>query len=410
MIQIVIVCCFYITNLNAEFKVQPREAVQWKCMKEKENNCTAILGNPGYYFPTKRGNPYETQMYDRISSIGFKHLMEVQFLSDNWYLYDTENYYNPIECYLSCLKPYTTVWVDRQTPNALKFVSDILPLIKVPIILFMGDGDEDNPMYSFEENEKIFGGVVKHYYTTNCRPDIVDHLDLFPSYYECVPIGLSHLGEIGQQVSLNRALRRRIGDYGKHVTNKDLDNNKIMDEIRMEKDARNAAFLGFSVTNNAEVRNLVADYFCGAHDESMWDKMELQGTPILHPSPFREKGGIVDCTLIHVGFHTKLATYRFVVSPHGGGWDCYRTWEILFMGSYPIVKTSQIDILYKDLPVLIVKEWSDITPELMNRTYHEFMSKTWNFDQLYLSYWEQKIYKKRAEFGAPVERYHYYLT
>ena len=51
--------------------------------------------------------------------------------------------------------------------------------------------------------------------------------------------------------------------------------------------------------------------------------------------------------------------YQFVVSPHGGGLDCHRTWEVLLLGSIPIVKSSALDPLYKDLPVVIVKDWSE---------------------------------------------------
>ena len=57
--------------------------------------------------------------------------------------------------------------------------------------------------------------------------------------------------------------------------------------------------------------------------------------------------------------------YAFVLSPHGNGLDCHRTWEALCLGCIPIVKTSAIDYLYEDLPVLIVKEWFDITKEIL---------------------------------------------
>ena len=45
----------------------------------------------------------------------------------------------------------------------------------------------------------------------------------------------------------------------------------------------------------------------------------------------------------------KQTEYAFVISPHGGGYDCHRTWEALVLGCIPIVKTSKIDILYDDV-------------------------------------------------------------
>lgn len=54
------------------------------------------------------------------------------------------------------------------------------------------------------------------------------------------------------------------------------------------------------------------------------------------------------------------ASYQFVVSPQGNGRDCHRTWELLALGSIPIVHTSSLDILYDDLPVVIVNDWSEL--------------------------------------------------
>ncbi len=48
-------------------------------------------------------------------------------------------------------------------------------------------------------------------------------------------------------------------------------------------------------------------------------------------------------------------------SPVGNGRDCHRTWELLFFGVVPIVRTSTLDALYDNLPVIIVSEWSAVS-------------------------------------------------
>lgn len=87
--------------------------------------------------------------------------------------------------------------------------------------------------------------------------------------------------------------------------------------------------------------------------------------------------------------------YEFVVSPHGNGYDCHRTWEALSLGIIPIVKTSPIDPLFDDLPVLIVKEWSDITPEFLqnklNEINHKKKSGEYKMERLTLAYWVNKF-------------------
>lgn len=83
--------------------------------------------------------------------------------------------------------------------------------------------------------------------------------------------------------------------------------------------------------------------------------------------------------------------YTFVISPHGGGYDCHRTWEALVLGCIVIVKTSKLDSLFEDLPVLIVNEWSDVTKELLEETVEKFKNMTFNMEKLTLKYWTNKF-------------------
>jgi hypothetical protein len=88
---------------------------------------------------------------------------------------------------------------------------------------------------------------------------------------------------------------------------------------------------------------------------------------------------------------TNMSKYTFVLSPHGNGLDCHRTWEALVLGCIPVVKTSSLDVLYEDLPVLIVNNWSDINQDLLNSTIEEFINKNFNYDKLKLDYWIKQI-------------------
>ena len=85
--------------------------------------------------------------------------------------------------------------------------------------------------------------------------------------------------------------------------------------------------------------------------------------------------------------------HAFVISPHGNGLDCHRTWEALALGCIPIVKTSAIDNLYKNLPVLIVNDWSDVTKEKLLETITVFKNTRFNYNKLKLHYWKNLINK-----------------
>jgi hypothetical protein len=90
----------------------------------------------------------------------------------------------------------------------------------------------------------------------------------------------------------------------------------------------------------------------------------------------------------------KQASTAFTISPHGNGMDCHRTWETLALGGIPIVQSSSLDKTYEGLPVLIVKEWSDITKGLLEKTIQEFQEKQFQTERLSLRYWVQKIKEK----------------
>jgi len=83
----------------------------------------------------------------------------------------------------------------------------------------------------------------------------------------------------------------------------------------------------------------------------------------------------------------RQSQFAFVLSPMGGGYDCHRTWEALCLGCIPIVKSSGLDPLFNDLPVLIVKNWSDVTRELLDRTVQLFYGKMFHMDKLRLDHW-----------------------
>ena len=83
----------------------------------------------------------------------------------------------------------------------------------------------------------------------------------------------------------------------------------------------------------------------------------------------------------------------FVICPFGGGYDTHRLWETLILGSIPIVKSSGLDPLLKDLNVLIVQSWSDLSHELLINHIHTL--KPIHTEKLTLRYWVKAIESKK---------------
>lgn len=56
----------------------------------------------------------------------------------------------------------------------------------------------------------------------------------------------------------------------------------------------------------------------------------------------------------------RYAGSPFVVSAIGNGLDCHRTWEALMLGSIVVTRTSPLDPLFADLPIVIVRDWAEV--------------------------------------------------
>jgi hypothetical protein len=88
-----------------------------------------------------------------------------------------------------------------------------------------------------------------------------------------------------------------------------------------------------------------------------------------------------------------MARYSFVFSPYGNSPDCHRFWEALCLGCIPIVRSFGENDMMDDLPVLVVKEWSDVTAELLDNTLASFRERHFHYDKLLLRYWIDRIHR-----------------
>lgn len=93
-----------------------------------------------------------------------------------------------------------------------------------------------------------------------------------------------------------------------------------------------------------------------------------------------------------------ISNSKFVISPLGNGLDCHRTWEALYLGCFPVVKTSSLDNMYKDLPVVIVNDWREVTQEFLESKYLQMKNQKYNLEKLYFKYWLELIdsYQKKC--------------
>jgi hypothetical protein len=90
-------------------------------------------------------------------------------------------------------------------------------------------------------------------------------------------------------------------------------------------------------------------------------------------------------------WHKTIRQAKFVLCPAGLSADSYRIWETLLLGSIPVVESNPagLDRVYASLPVLVVRNFTQVTPSFLEEVYPCFVDHAafFRYDQLRASYW-----------------------
>lgn len=242
-----------------------------------------------------------------------------------------------------------------------QFVEQILPAIRARFALITGDEDWSIPT-DFKRAAEICGSEnVVCWFTQN-----FDGTHLSDKLYP-MPIGIDfHTISNGRRWGHAQATPR---------------------EQELELEALRAAML----PNEQRTLRVHADFhFNKQLHQVMGETRELiESTLRSNPSiDFqREK-------LPRLDLWREKSRYAFVVSPHGNGLDCHRTWESLTLGNIVIVKRSPLDPLYAGLPVVIIDQWGDITSQNLQR-WHQQHCRTFSEPEcnrrLTNQYWIERV-------------------
>lgn len=94
-------------------------------------------------------------------------------------------------------------------------------------------------------------------------------------------------------------------------------------------------------------------------------------------------------------YAAELGRSRFVLSPGGRSWDCYRTYEALAMGAVPIVRRCEpFSDAVEGLPVLMVEDWREVTRERLE-AYEP--PAVWNLERMTMAYWVERICHEQGQ-------------
>lgn len=105
-------------------------------------------------------------------------------------------------------------------------------------------------------------------------------------------------------------------------------------------------------------------------------------------------------------YYVQLARARFGLMVPGMGYDCFRNWEMLLLGSIGVIERGiGFDRSYWRLPVLLVDDFFDVTVDLLRSAYVQaiYDIDQFEFERLQQSYWYGVIYNvSQAKDAAPM--------
>lgn len=310
------------------------------------------LENP--YFPVSRN---VLTQEDRLSSLDMKQIADFHYGT----LPQLNEHQSKLimlnNSTLPCLADGAVLFVS--TMSVKPFLQFMLPQITTKFVLVTADSDASMPA---DLNQSQLQGLLQderllHWYARNCdrNPN--------PKRFTCLPLGLS---DGDQRQMMQAAYERGLGFLG-------LKRTAAADASRLQKNITLLA--AFRLQTNPNERRRV------------WD-MACQRDGILY--------NYTRCVL-NLGLdklYDWIATSKFVLSPHGAGLDCYRTYETLYLGSFPVVKTSSLDEIFTDLPVLILKDWSELAKKGFLETQFKKLTARMNsfhWMKLTKGYWYAKF-------------------
>jgi hypothetical protein len=100
-------------------------------------------------------------------------------------------------------------------------------------------------------------------------------------------------------------------------------------------------------------------------------------------------------------YYASLANHKFVLSPEGLGADCYRHWESLYLGTIPIVRTSQTMTNFAELPILFTDDYSEISEAYLNEQWERFNERRFELTGLLKSHYRERFLKSVAQLPEP---------
>jgi hypothetical protein len=256
------------------------------------------------------------------------------------------------------------------------FIQQVLPLVNARFVLVTGDSDSSIPSeVGAEARVLLESSKIIHWYTQNYDATIISER-ISP-----IPIGIDF------HLMSERAV------WGENITSPEEQERAIKSiaaQLPSLEDRIPQVYVDFAWQKGLCLRHYRR--FHPMRGTKLWNTRSavirkvrnlpgvfLQEGPLPRTESWRERGN-----------------YAFVLSPHGMGLDCHRTWEALALGHIVLVPSSSLDPLYAGLPVVPLRKWHEINPTNLKKWLARFHGQPATPEKLKSSYWIEQMRKCAA--------------
>lgn len=179
-----------------------------------------------------------------------------------------------------------------------------------------------------------------------------------------------HSSEIGSVVNMNY-------DFG--FTNiHEYPNKKFFCRNVIETDNLTCLPLGISPDSQENILNIIPQeksILCSSQYSNITRSVNLSGLDFVTHFPKQSNEEFLE----------NISKSKYVLSPHGFNPDCFRHWESMYLSAIPITLNNPKLNSFKDLPILFLDSWDELSEELLNDRYEEILNMS--REKLDINYW-----------------------
>lgn len=255
------------------------------------------------------------------------------------------------------------VWV--RLPWLRSFVSQVLPVLNSPVVLVTGDCDNSAPSEVMPEAKAILDSPkILHWFAQNFDGSGEGRVSGIPIGNDFHTLAVSSCWGMRVCSPLEQEKQLRA----------------VASALAPRLQRRPKIYVDFRLRTHVSMRSLPGSKF------RFFDRRQILKALSANPSCV-----FVERELPRLQHWLSRGDYCFVVSPHGCGLDCHRTWEALCLGHIVIVPSSSMDEVYKGLPVICLDNFDGITPAKLEHWLQQFEPMRRDLEQLTNAYWVGRI-------------------